>query len=92
MGKLCLSGISVQGSTAHQLQLAQTDLQTHQQQSDLLLSVLRTISNVMPATPAQHASWQADGPQDCTELPFEAQEVLQQVQGFMQQVEDQHQK
>lgn len=92
MDKLRLNNIFAQGSTAHQLQLAQKDLQTHQQQSNLLLSVLRTISNVMPATPAQHASWQAEGSQESADLPFEAQQVLQQVQGFMQQVEDQHQK
>lgn len=82
----------MQGSTAHQLQLVEEDRQSHQQQSDLLLSVLRTISNVMPATPAQHASWQAEGLKECADLPFEAQEVLQQVQGFMQQAEDRLQK
>lgn len=78
----------LQDSKAHQLQLAQADLQTLQQQSVSLLSVLRTISNVMPATPAQHASWQKEG----AGLLFEPQQVLQQVQGFMQQVEEQHQK
>ena len=92
MGELHLDKAFVQDSTAHQLQLAQKGVQTHQQHSALLLSVLRTISNVMPATPAQHASWQADGSQESADLPFEPQEVLQQVQGFMQQTEVQHQK
>lgn len=91
MGRSHLSNNSAQESTAHHLQLAQKDLKTHQQQSALLLSVLRTISNVMPATPAQHASWQADKSQESADLPFEPQEVLQQVQGFMQHV-DQQQK
>ena len=82
----------LQGSTAQQLQLAEKNRETYQQQSDLLLSVLRTISNVMPATPAQHASWQADGSHESADLSFEAQEVLQQVRGFTQQIEDRHQK
>ena len=43
----------------------------------------------MPATLAQHASWQAEGSQESAPLPFEPQEVLQQVQILMQQVEDQ---
>ena len=82
----------MQGSTAHQLQTAHKHLQTLSQQSASLHSVLRTISNVMPATPAQHDRWQAGDSQDSAHMPFEPQEVLEQVQSFMQHVEEQHQR
>ncbi|KAL3149577.1 hypothetical protein ABBQ32_002351 [Trebouxia sp. C0010 RCD-2024] len=73
--------------------MAQKDLQPLGQQSSLLHSVLRTISNVMPATPAQHDRWQADGSQGSAHRPaFEPQEVLEQVQSFMLHVEEQRQR
>lgn len=82
----------LQDGSLHQLQQVQAELHRQRQQSALVHSTLRTIARVMPATPAQHDRWQTEVTQfhesECE--AFEPQEVLQQVQCFVQQVERQH--
>ncbi|KAL0019445.1 hypothetical protein WJX77_000469 [Trebouxia sp. C0004] len=65
----------------------QLDIQA--QHSVLLQSVLRTISNVMPATSAQQDRWQQEeeGLQQGVRDLVEPQEVLKQVQSYIQQVQ-----
>ena len=55
----------------------------------MLQSVLRTISNVMPATSAQQDRWQQEEEelQGADRDLVEPQEVLKQVQSYVQQVQ-----
>lgn len=70
------------------LQSLQQQLQSRAQQTALLQSVMCTISNVMPATSAQRGRWAEEEEGDVPPVP--PQEVLEQVQGYIQQVQAQH--
>ncbi len=67
-------------------------LDAQAQHSALLQSVLRTISNVMPATSAQQDRWQQEEEelQQVEHGVTQPQEVLKQVQSYMQQVQAGH--
>lgn len=62
------------------------------QHSALLQSVLGTISNVLPATAAQHSRWQEEeeGLRQSGGESVQPQEVLKQVQNYMHQVQTHH--
>ena len=63
------------------------------QETMLLQSVLRTISNVMPATTAQRSRWQEEEArpgQEDHDASISPQEVLEQVQSYIHHVQAEH--
>ncbi|KAA6416644.1 MAG: hypothetical protein FRX49_13380 [Trebouxia sp. A1-2] len=81
-----------QDAATSSLRSLEEHLDTQAQHSALLQSVLRTISNVMPATSAQQDRWQQEEEalQQTDHDLTQPQEVLQQVQSYMQQVQAGH--
>ncbi|KAL0055118.1 hypothetical protein WJX82_007299 [Trebouxia sp. C0006] len=78
-----------QDAATSSLRSLEEQLDTQAQHSALLQSVLRTISNVMPATSAQQDRWQQEEEelQGADRGLVEPQEVLKQVQSYIQQVQ-----
>ena len=79
----------LQDAAPSSLRSLEGQLDTQAQHSALLQSVLRTISNVMPATSAQQDRWQQEEEelQGADRDLVEPQEVLKQVQSYIQQVQ-----
>ena len=82
----------LQKAAASNLRSLQDRLESQGQQQALLHSVLRTISSVMPATSAQRDRWQEEekGQQQAGCGSAQPQEVLEQVQSYIQSVQAQH--